>query len=252
MSCWRFHPIHISDRRLAQTKSNSPEAAFSGKEAPIQKAFPIDECKVLFNDPTGQGDDVYKYTGEQIKPSISLVHIPTNTTIDSAAYTASYGENISPDNPDNNYVKITSTGLGEHHVLMDSTMTKFDETVTSKTNFKIKIGVNVEYKSIQDEYEYNGEATNLGEPTVTNEVTGEVITDYKGLDTKLIDSKTGKQVDEAIDAGDYKLQASLDPSDPKYTADSGGCEATFKITPEKLLMSVTDGFKVEKEYDGRN
>lgn len=64
---------------------------YNGKPAARYRSYPIDECRITLSTPAVSGTSDFRWTGGQIKPTVTVVHVPTGRTV--SGYTTSYGTN---------------------------------------------------------------------------------------------------------------------------------------------------------------
>lgn len=112
-------------RNVYATTMNSVDSTtqtFNASSSAIYRTFPIDECKIeLYTAADGTGASTYEresdgtstfyWTGNTIRPSVRITHIPTNTVLPSTCYTVTQNNGAVNAGVKNGVVKISGAGL---------------------------------------------------------------------------------------------------------------------------------------------
>lgn len=141
---------HAESKSAAKVYSSTLTGAIAvpatngdANEAERHRIYPLDECTVRLMGSIGRESDgtpVYGYTGFQVKPSVEIIHVPTDTVLTQGMnghYYLEYASNIN-----GGTATVTVKGIGFNHdrgTITDSTGL-VNGTASLKFNIKYDIG----------------------------------------------------------------------------------------------------------------
>ncbi len=118
----------------------TPDAKYytiDGQESGRNYAYPLDECKITIDESDsatlGPDGKAFKYTSKEVKPKVTITHIPTGYTVPTTAYNVTYSNDI---NAGTANIKIT--GSGDRYNLVTSSNTSATYSATYQIKYDAK------------------------------------------------------------------------------------------------------------------